>query len=156
MEIHEFLDIYGEDLKNGIVKEECIGEIFDFLLEMAGSDLNAVKSQLVRIYSHLLKYQYQPFKQSRSWINTIRDASVQLSILLTNKSLMNKISIEIQNDMYKKGVREAVRQTHLSKYTFPDNITDQFKLDHLIDDDYIDAYLVRYACSDQAKKELGI
>lgn len=154
MEIHEFLDCYGKDLENGIIKEECIGDIFDFLLEMASSDISAVRSQLERLDMHLLKYQYQRNKQSKSWINTIRNASSILFNLLQSKSLRNKIDLEMQEKVYNRAKVRANFETGLPITTFPENIPSEFNLDNLIDVVYIENFLRKYATSSEAKKEL--
>ena len=156
MELHEFLEQHKEDFDQGIIKEEYVGEIFDFLIEMANSDINAVKSYLNILYIHLLKYQYQPVKQSKSWINSIRYSSRQLTWFLSTKSLRNKISKDTQQFVYEKSIRDAVRETGLLSDIFPEYLPDEFSLDNLLDDDFIDQYLIKYAHTFQAKKALNI
>ncbi len=55
--------------------EAGIDELID---AMARADRRAVKSQLIRLMKHIIKWQMQPEKRSWSWIKTIQNARVEI------------------------------------------------------------------------------
>ena len=59
MNYDEFLDKYEDKLEQGIVENGCIGDFFDMVLEMASSTKREIDSRLRKLYSHMLKYQFQ-------------------------------------------------------------------------------------------------
>lgn len=155
--IHEFMDEYGNEIYKGEVKEGYMMEaVCDFMLEMATSDLRAATSQLKRLYMYLLKYKYQKERQSRSWINTIRDSSRELDDALSIKSLANKIDLDCQMLLYQNARRYAAAETGLPEKVFPKELPDEFNIENIRDTNYIEQYLRLYAYSNNAKKELGI
>src|SRR5438552_1020147 len=54
----------------------------EFLLDMARRDRREVSSRLRTLLAHLLKWEHQPRKRSRSWRSTIRDQRHELQDLL--------------------------------------------------------------------------
>ena len=79
MNYDEFLDKYEDKLEQGILENGCIGDFFDMVLEMAASTKREIDSRLRKLYSHMLKYQFQKTNiQSTSWIKTIREQSREL------------------------------------------------------------------------------
>lgn len=152
---HKFLLEHGEELEQGIIHEEDISDIFDFILEAAIQDVRATTSFLQNLYSHLLKYKYQPDHQTRSWITTIRRSSRDvLNMMESSKALRNKITEEIQEKAYNTGRRYASAETKLPIKTFPENIPEEFDINKITDSDYIESYLEKYAYSWEAKKVL--
>lgn len=137
---HKFLLEHGEEMEQGIIHEEDVSDILDFLLEMSISDIRAVKSHLTILYQHLLKYQYQKDHQTRSWINTIRRTSRELSeIVEDSKSISNKITPELQNKAYENAKKYASVETLLPITTFPktvpyifDNIINIYKIEEFL------------------------
>lgn len=77
--IHEFLEENYERLNGGEITEEDIRYMINELLEMSKSDERAFKSYYRRIILHMLKYKYQPEKQTRSWIESILDSRSDLN-----------------------------------------------------------------------------
>lgn len=154
--IHEFMDKHCTEISKGIIEPDCMMEACDYLLEMATSDLRSATSQLRRLYIHLLKYKFQPNKQTRSWINTIRNASMELDEALCNKALANKIDSDCQEIVYNNARKTAIGETGLNSSIFPKEILDEFKLDDIRDASYIRKYLIKYAYSDDALKELSV
>ena len=55
--------------------EQGISELID---AMSRADRRAVKSQLVRLMKHIIKWKKQPQKRSISWIRTILNARMEI------------------------------------------------------------------------------
>ena len=90
MNYNEFIKKHQEVILGGDITESYVDDCLDIIQEMAANLEKDMKSQLIRIFMHLLKYQFQPIKQSRSWINTIRSASNEINkIKQKNKSIWN-------------------------------------------------------------------
>ena len=65
-------------LEEGKVMEA--GEILEDLIDAMGrSEKRAVKSQLIRLMKHIIKWQCQPEKRSPSWVITIRSARREIA-----------------------------------------------------------------------------
>ncbi len=78
-----------------------------------------LRNRLIILLMHLLKWQYQPELQSRSWQATITVQRDDLELLLDdNPSLRARLS-EFVNEAYGRAVKRAVSETGLRKSTFP-------------------------------------
>ena len=94
------------DLENLIEEIESLGR----------SERNKLISSLRLIYQHLLKWQYQPHKRSKSWSNTIsRERDNVSDYLEDTPSLKNLLQDEaILAKAYQRGRRGAIRETGIT------------------------------------------
>jgi hypothetical protein len=90
----------------------------EFLQDMAIRDRREVKSRLTTLLAHLLKWDYQPRKQSRSWEATILTQRQELQDILDSRTLRNHAE-EILAQAYAKAVERAATETGLKKTAFP-------------------------------------
>lgn len=151
----EFLKKHENVLRTGLVTESYIEDMFDILEESTKTDIKATRSQIRRLFSHMLKYQYQKEKQTGSWINTIRQASTEIQDQCkTSKAIYNTFGDDHLNDIYNDAKRDASRETGLSTRDFPQYRPDIFNKDNIINDTFIDDYLLKYAYTHEAKKYL--
>ncbi|MFB2894005.1 DUF29 domain-containing protein [Aerosakkonemataceae cyanobacterium BLCC-F50] len=75
------------------------------------------------LLGHLLKWEYQPSKRSRSWVATIREQRRKIAkLLLKNPSLKPYLNEAIP-EAYLDGVDLAVRETLMEYRTFPSEVT---------------------------------
>lgn len=115
--------------------EHLIEEIED----MGRGQRNELKSRLIQLFIHLLKYQYQPEKRSSSWIGTIWEQHYQIQSLLEDSPSLNNYYEAVFSDCYPKAVRAASSETKLPATVFPPE--SPFPADRLIDSDFIEAFL---------------
>ncbi|MFQ5633570.1 MAG: DUF29 domain-containing protein, partial [bacterium] len=88
-----------EEAKNGI--EELIEAL-------SRSEKRALKSQLVRLMVHVLKWKTQPEKRSRSWIATIYGAREEIAdIQEETPSLTNAVIEGLWDKCFRVAKREA-------------------------------------------------
>ena len=68
-----------------------MGKIFPivYLADMAKRDKREVSNRLRMLLVHLLKWEYQPRKRSRSWEGTILTQRYELQALLESRTLKN-------------------------------------------------------------------
>jgi hypothetical protein len=90
----------------------------EYLEDMAKRDRREVMSRLTTLLTHLLKWDYQPRRRSRSWEITILTQRHDLQELLDSQTLMNHAR-EILAKSYAKAVQRAAAETRLKEDTFP-------------------------------------
>ena len=67
-----------EALQRGDVSEASAG-IQELIDALARAEKRALKSQLIRLMTHIIKWKTQPEKRSRSWRATIRNARCEIA-----------------------------------------------------------------------------
>ncbi|MCB0063242.1 MAG: DUF29 domain-containing protein [Caldilineaceae bacterium] len=83
------------------------------------SERNEVKNRLIVLIMHLLKWQYQPELQSRSWIATITVQRDDLAALLADNPSLHAQLAEFVDEVYSRAVKRAVQETGLRATVFP-------------------------------------
>lgn len=127
-------------------------EKLDIIQEMAKRDLGRMESQFERIYEHLLKYKYQKDRQTRSWINTIIDSKNNIEKQKEeSKSIWNYFGEDHLDDIYKKSVRKASKETGLDIKSFPIERPKTFTKENMINDNFIESYFKQNAYTTEAK-----
>jgi hypothetical protein len=93
-----------------------VEEGLDILLEAMGrSDKKAVESQLIRLMHHIIKWEIQPQKQSRSWILTIKDARREIKAWQKYSPSLNDSFIKaIWADVFAEALDNAETETGIS------------------------------------------
>jgi len=100
-----------------VVAMDC-KHLAEYLSDMAKRDKREVVSRLAILLLHLLKWDRQPEKQTRSWELSIREQREELQELLESGLLRNFAEQELPN-AYRKAVRRAAVETDLSESEFP-------------------------------------
>jgi hypothetical protein len=94
----------------------------EFLRDMSRRDKREVLSRLTTLLVHLLKWDYQPERQSSSWQSAILHQREELGDLLESRTLWNYAE-EVLPKAYRRAVREAALETGLDQTTFPAKCT---------------------------------
>lgn len=108
-------------LREGRLAEIDLVHIADELEDMGISQLRALESRLTVLLMHLLKWQYQPIRRSKSWSNTIIEQRKQISKLLKRSPSLQHHLAESIADAYDSARRYAETETGLSINTFPED-----------------------------------
>jgi hypothetical protein len=91
----------------GNLSEAGIG-IEELILALSRSEKRALKSQLVRLMLHIIKWQSQPERRSLSWIASIKDAREEIAdIQEETPSLGNNVIAELWNKVFVIAQRDA-------------------------------------------------
>jgi hypothetical protein len=90
----------------------------EYLADMAKRDRREVFSRLVTLISHLLKWDYQADRRSRSWLGTILEQQRELRQLLESGTLHNH-AVAVLAKAYAEGCKQALAETGLARETFP-------------------------------------
>jgi hypothetical protein len=78
-----------------------------------------LRNRLSVLIGHLLKWEYQSERRSRSWLATIQVQRLDVSELLEENPSLKPYLEEALQKAYAKGVILAVKETELPSSTFP-------------------------------------
>jgi hypothetical protein len=120
-----------------LVNERRYGELDykhlgEFLLDMAKRDRREVFNRLTTLLTHLLKWEFQPRKRSRSWETTILTQRDDLQDQLESQTLRNH-ALEALPKAYARAVRYAAKETGMSQERFPQQCP--YTLDDLLSEE---------------------
>jgi hypothetical protein len=107
-----------------LIKEKRFSEldtdnIAEELEGMARSDKRQLINRFAVLLAHLLKWQYQTEKRSKSWERTIKEQRKRI-ILLLEESPSLKYEIEVKlADAYEIAILAAANETGLDESVFP-------------------------------------
>ncbi|WP_257288644.1 DUF29 domain-containing protein [Endozoicomonas sp. SESOKO2] len=107
-----------------LIKERRFNELdLDNLAEevegMGKHEPCSLTSHLMQLLMHLLKWQYQPERRSRSWRDSIILQRAKAKDVLDENPGLKPRKAELYKKAYKKAVVLAARQTELPLETFP-------------------------------------
>lgn len=138
--------IYGSDfyawtlqsadlLRQKKFSELDIEHLAEEIESIGKSDKRELLSRFAVLLAHLLKWQFQAKKRSKSWKCTIEEQRDELIALLQDSpSLKNELASK-KDQAYRSAVRKAVRETSLDKERFPDLCP--FTLKQCLDFDFL-------------------
>ena len=102
---------------------------------MAQRDRREVKSLLVVLLAHVLKYSHQPNRRSSSWRATIIEQRQRLADL-ASRGVLRSHAEAVLSEAYSEAVELAAAETRLPIVTFPTLC--EFDLDGLLSIDLTD------------------
>lgn len=119
-------DLYSWSLEQAMLLRERkfdqidLEHIIEEIEDMSKSEKRALGSFLETLLMHLLKWQYQPAHQGRSWKFTIIEQRKRIvGHMKENPGLKSKLPDVIET-AYGYAVSGAVRETGLAQETFPE------------------------------------
>jgi hypothetical protein len=113
-----WLDAMSELIEQGRLDELDYANLREYLSDMAKRDRREVESRLALLIEHLLKWDYQSKKRTRSWRRTILVQQQELTEDCAGGVLRNH-AVETLGKTYSKAVARAVTETGLAITTFP-------------------------------------
>ena len=123
-----------KQLKNGQIQDLDIENLIEEVQSIGSNYKREIKSRLIVLIMHLLKYKYQPKKKTKSWISTIITQRNELELVLENSPSLTPFLKENISECYQKARKNAARETKLPLTTFP--LECPFTPEHIIDSDY--------------------
>jgi hypothetical protein len=130
-----WIETTAKQLKNGNFSEIDLANLIEEIESMGRSEKRALKSNLLVLLMHLLKYKYQPKKCSNSWLSTIFEHRRRLKEELTESPSLKNYFLEIFNECYQDARKQASLETGLSLDTFP--MDSPFTIDESLNQDYL-------------------
>ena len=101
---------------------------------MGKSEKRALLSRFTVLLAHLLKWQFQPAKRSRSWKNTILTQRIDIHELLEESPSLRHDLAEKLGTAYEKAKLSAEIETGIEARHFP--VACPFTLGQLLDNDF--------------------
>ena len=113
-----------------------IVNLVDEVISLGASERRALGSHLIILVLHLLKWRYQPDGRltSHSWSDSIRNARIQIDLLVETSPSLRPLLPEILTRYYPKARRLAADETHLALVTFPEACP--WSIERLLDYDF--------------------
>ena len=123
-----------ELLRNGYLAEIDIEHIAEELESMGKRDLRELRSRLQVLVMHLLKWKYQPDKQSKSWSRTIDQQRNEIENLLLDSPSLRGQLVNALDIVYAKAKQNAHQETGLPENLFPNDCP--FQLTEILDQNF--------------------
>ncbi|WP_299404663.1 DUF29 domain-containing protein [Acaryochloris sp. IP29b_bin.148] len=130
----QWIETAAELLKRGKFGELDIHNLVEELESLGRSEKNALKSNLSVLLAHLLKWQYQPEKQTLSWISTIDEYRDRIQVSLEASPSLRNYYTDVLEQRYSVARKQAAHQTSLEISTFPE--TCPFTPEEVLDSDF--------------------
>ena len=95
-----------QEMLKGNVAEATAG-IEELIEALSRSDKRALRSQLIRLMSHIIKWQTQPEQRARSWAVTIENARIEIEEILELEPSLQPNIPALLHDLFSKARRVA-------------------------------------------------
>jgi len=106
-------------LRSGELSAIDAANIAEEIESMGRSDRRELKSRLIVLLAHLLKWRYQPDAQSRSWSSTIREQRQQIDLVLEDSPSLRPAVAQMLDQTYGIARERAAEETGLAEAAFP-------------------------------------
>ena len=120
-----------DELLDGDI-EEAIEGIEELIEALSRSDRRELNSQLVRLMMHIVKWQSQPAKRSRSWLASISNARVEIEMLLEAEPSLKVLVAELVDSQFERAKRlaeiEMGRKSQVNSLTFSEVFEQEYSL----------------------------
>ena len=119
-----------ELMKAGALSQLDIPNLIEEIESMGKTQKHELINRLTVLLMHLLKWDYQPERRSRSWELTIKEQRIRIkNHLLENPSLKYSIS-EYVSIAFEIAVVKALKETRLPESAFP--LSCPYTVDHIM------------------------
>ncbi len=125
----------SELLRKGCFAEADIQHVAEEIADMGKERQHALKSQTRRLLVHLLKWQFQPERRSRSWRVSMANARVEISDVLEESPSLKATTPDLPADVYQNAVKLTTLETGLPRKSFPDSCP--YTFDQMMEDDFL-------------------
>jgi hypothetical protein len=112
-----WLEAMAELIREGRLADLDYPHLQEYLTDMAGRDRREVKSRLVVLLTHLLKWAHQQDHRSRSWRTTILNQRYELADL-AEKGVLRNHAEAVLTEAYTRALKLAASETGLPVETF--------------------------------------
>ena len=109
-----------EALRDGRFAELDLPRLADEIDILGNSQHRAFESALTRLLQHLLKWDFQPERRSRSWALTVRAQRIHVGRVLKRSPSLGGRRLQTLGDAYALALVDALRETGLPDSVVPE------------------------------------
>lgn len=121
-------------LKNKNFSQLELENLIEEIESMGRSEKNALRSNVRVLIVHLLKYKFQPQNRSNSGLYTIYEHRQRLQEAFLDSPSLKSYYIEVFDNCYEHGRKEASIETGLPLSVFPKE--SPFSVDEILDSEF--------------------
>lgn len=125
----------AQQLKDNKLNELDISNLIEEIESMGRSEKRELKSRLIVLLMHLLKWHYQREKRSESWRSTITEQRICIEALLEDSPSLKPMLSEVFDDCYQKARLKASDETGIKLNFFPNE--SPFSLEESLEFSYL-------------------
>jgi hypothetical protein len=144
--VHPAAKLYDEDfalwtaetarlLREGRFQEIDVEHVAEEIEDMGKRDHREMLSRLTLILQHLLKWEYQPEKRSKSWRSTMAVQRRELAKLFRQSPSVRRNVGAAVAEVYRDAVEDAAREADLPEESFPRECP--FAPEQILDRDFL-------------------
>ena len=122
-------------LREGRLAELDVVNLLEEVESMGNSDKLALSSNLVVVLLHLLKWQYQPNKRTRSWEKSIAENRRRIDERFEISPSLKRYYLQIFDKCYRNARKQAKIETRLPLAHFPEICP--FTSEQVLDEDFL-------------------
>ena len=105
-----WLDTMAELVRLNRLDALDYANLAEYLTDMAARDRREVRSRLVMLLMHLLKWEHQPDKRSASWRTTVLIESQELAAL-ASRGVLRTHAKKVLTEAYRSAVKVAAAES---------------------------------------------
>jgi hypothetical protein len=135
VDFFEWTQRNAELLSRGCIDQADIPHIAEELADMGSRDQREVESYLKRMIVHLLKWQVQPSRRTRSWLGSINNSRDEIDGIFRQSPSLRRHAMGCIDRVYAKARRAASIETGLPLTAFPAECP--YTFDQLMDVEFI-------------------
>jgi hypothetical protein len=109
--------------------------LLEELVSLGKRDRRSLESYLEVLFTHLLKWEFQPEQRSGSWRGSISNSRLKISKILRDSPSLKNYILEVWQSAYESGRRIAADETELAIEHFPP--TCPYDLEQALDLDFL-------------------
>ena len=119
-------------LKQGHITDSTTG-IEELIDALSRSDKRALRSQLTKLMMHIIKWQIQPERRSRSWLATIENARIEIEELLEEEPHLKPQISQLWDKCQNAANRLAKQETGIKHQFIKLTPEEVFKTEYSLD-----------------------
>ena len=121
-------------LRNRQWQQVDLDNVIEEIESLGRQQRQELRNRLAVLIGHLLKWEYQSKKRSRSWLATISIQRIDIAALVADNPSLQPYLNEAMEVAYRKGRMLAVKETELPQKTSPAEVT--YSLESILSEDF--------------------
>jgi hypothetical protein len=127
----------AEMIRQGRLVEVDLEHVAEEIEAMGKRDRREVRSRLIVLIVHLLKWGFQPDLRTPSWSSTIDEQRTQIQFTIQDSPSLRRLPGEELAATYKSAVKRTIAQTGLEAERFPSSCP--YTAEQVLDSDFFPA-----------------